>query len=45
MVGNFDEGLQDIFSGPSSLGECSEYTVREDGKNFTMGKFIFHSSL
>ena len=38
MVGEFDEGRVDIFSGPSSLGECSGFTVRETGQNFTMGK-------
>lgn len=38
MVGNFDEGQTDIFSGPSSLGECSGFLVRKDGERFSMGK-------
>ena len=37
QTGNFDEGQLDIFSGPSSLGECSEFTIREAGQDFSMG--------
>ena len=49
MVGNFDEGYSDVFSGPSQLGECYNFAFMENSQPFAMresfGKLNRHIKL
>jgi len=38
MVGNFDEGQIDVFNGPSNLGECHNFLIRDDPAPSSLGK-------
>ena len=40
LTGSFNEGQYDVWSGPSQLGECSNYNLMDNSTELKMGKIL-----